>query len=747
MPVSSINSPRFNSAAYSEKIPGFFKEVFTGKKEPLNVLYIQGLDDTYEKTKKMSREHLNEEVRSGEIKVNNLEGNSADAKLKKLEQTLLALRQQGRINEATQIILSCKPGENPGELDIGRNGSAEVWKVKDVIDAIRGGRTTGQLPSPSDFHGAIHIFGHSHEEFKPEDRKQFGNVLMHASGKFNWSHHHAFMIGHIVRASKNIKDGSPEQITRQVRDAIQPYAGYPIYRISNDKVKIKYPSFHNPSAQRTEFYINSIKNHKKPIDMLISSVERDSIDTLQIRMNTGGLLSRIKDKRNDLASYETLKARLLGAVVCSKKDQAAKLQFLTDTLEMDFSRLDPQSWIGTALQAEISRNRDRLDPSLIAFLEEMNFEIVPENQYVEFISNKIMQGKLPDLITKFPNILTRLDTLDCKDVCKLTYAAFHSPECKSTIGMLWSCGLKFKSLTEDQLKSIVEQFDQDPVAYTILIDALADAGAISAVETLGKSEKFIYNLLSSNPQNQEKIRQKLVQGISDNDSNLPKLVEESIYAAVESNNVKPMKFLMDCGLPPDFIVKDGQTVIHCACTHQPPSAELIELLCQRGANLKMKSQLELSAIDFLQMNVKIDLQQMEKILRILVAKDNSILGENDKYNLKPVHYAASQPNPVFVEALLKIEPAYVNNVCDDQQMTPLHVAIVSAYHNQKKGSLKKTEFLKVVDILLKNNADLDAKDANDVTPRQYMSEFKEFESFDLEARKSKLLRDSNLVAV
>ena len=81
MSVPSIHGPKFNSHAYSEKIPGAgIKEFFTGKKEPLNVLYIQGLDNSFGKTKKLSREHLDESIRSGEIKINDLDGATSDDK-------------------------------------------------------------------------------------------------------------------------------------------------------------------------------------------------------------------------------------------------------------------------------------------------------------------------------------------------------------------------------------------------------------------------------------------------------------------------------------------------------------------------------------------------------------------------------------------------------------------------------------------------------------------------------------------
>lgn len=757
MSVPSIHGPKFNSHAYSEKIPGAgIKEFFTGKKEPLNVLYIQGLDDSFGKTKKLSREHLDESIRSGEIKINDLDGATSHDKLKTLENTLLALRQKGRINNATQIILSCKPGENAGELSIGCDENQGAWEIKDTIDAIRGGRTEGQVRSSSDFDGVIHIFGHGPEEFKLENRKEFGNVLMHASGKFNWSHHHAFMIGHIARASRNIENEAPEKIARQVRDALQPYAGYPIYRISDEKVKIKYPTFRNQSSERISFYVNSIKNHKKPIDMLISSVERDSLETLAIRLKTGDLSSRLKDKKHDLASFEILKARLLGAVVCSKKDQEAKLKLLTDELGIDFHGIDPESWIGTALQAEITRNRDRLDPTLLSFLHQLKFEVIFGNDqhYLNFIEKKITEGRLPELIQKFPKILTeRLNQLDCRQVLKLTHAAFNSPECQSTIGLLRSCGLNFSMLTKDQLQDLIKQFMVEPSPYVPLVDGLAQNGAASIIEILGenKKAKFLYNFLSSDTKNQEKIREKLTQGITDKEDLVKELVQEAFTAAIHFQNLKPIKFLIDCGLQPDFDIDGGYTVLHHACKHfsDNPSAVLkvIELFSDAGANLHVRSRYEFTPIDLILRNKDYDSQQAEQILRIFMQHDQNIFDELDADDLRLVHRAARLSNPVFLEALLKIKPRYTNKASSDQLFTPLHLAIIQADADKQSGQFRKAEFLKVVEILLKNNANLDAEDRDGNTPKEYMAALKGFEDFDLEQWKSELSTTADAIAV
>jgi ankyrin repeat protein len=80
-------------------------------------------------------------------------------------------------------------------------------------------------------------------------------------------------------------------------------------------------------------------------------------------------------------------------------------------------------------------------------------------------------------------------------------------------------------------------------------------------------------------------------------------------------------------------------------------------------------------------------------------------------------------------------------------VTPLHVAIAGADERRKEGSLNKQEFLRVVDILLENNANLDAEDSNGNTPKDYMSGLKGFEQINLEDRQSELVQKKNLLAV
>ena len=127
--------------------------------------------------------------------------------------------------------------------------------------------------------------------------------------------------------------------------------------------------------------------------------------------------------------------------------------------------------------------------------------------------------------------------------------------------------------------------------------------------------------------------------------------------------------------------------------------------------------------------------------------DQNIFDELDADDLRLVHRAARLSNPVFLEALLKIKPQYTNKASSDRLFTPLHVAIIQADADQKSGKFREAEFLKVVEILLKNNADLDAEDRYGTTPKQYMAALKGFGNFDLDRRKTELLTTADAIAV
>ena len=127
--------------------------------------------------------------------------------------------------------------------------------------------------------------------------------------------------------------------------------------------------------------------------------------------------------------------------------------------------------------------------------------------------------------------------------------------------------------------------------------------------------------------------------------------------------------------------------------------------------------------------------------------DQNIFDELDADDLRLVHRAARLSNPVFLEALLKIRPKYINKASSEQLFTPLHVAIIQANDDQKSGQFKKAEFLEVVKILLKNNADLDAKDIYGHSPKEYLAGLKGFEDFNLEKWKAELSTTADAIAV
>ncbi|MEY3721656.1 MAG: hypothetical protein RL618_2175, partial [Pseudomonadota bacterium] len=216
-------------------------------------------------------------------------------------------------------------------------------------------------------------------------------------------------------------------------------------------------------------------------------------------------------------------------------------------------------------------------------------------------------------------------------------------------------------------------------------------------------------------------------------------------------NLNPIKFLIECGLKPDFDIEGGFTVLHHACQHfsdNPTAAlEVINSFSSAGTNLHVQSDYPWTPIDVILHNKNYDSQQAEQILRIFMQHDQSIFDTSDTDGLNLVHRAARSGNSVFLEALLKIKPQYTNKASSGQLLTPLHVAIIQADADKKSGKFRGDEFLNVVEILLKNNADLDAEDEDRHTPKDYMAALKGFDNVDLEQWKSELSTTADAIAV
>lgn len=757
MSVPSIHGPKHHAAVYSEKIKPNLKNFINGKPTPLDILYIQALDDSYERTKTTSREHFNESISSGEIKVKGLEGNNPQEKLQKLAIELMTLRQEGKINNSTQIILSCKPGDDNGVLDIGRDGKTETWKIKDVIDAIRGGKSAGQTPTSTDFQGTVHLFGHSHEEFDVDTRKEFGNVLMHASGKFNWSHHHAFMIGHIVKASFNIKEGSPEDITRQIRDAIQPYAGYPVYRISHEKVKIKYPRFRDDDICKNNRDVCAVINHKNPTDMLISSIERDTEATLLKRLNTGGLANRLRKNISHIGEYE--KQRLLAALAASKTDQTKKLKILSD-LGISFKKTNYHFETGPALSYAVEKNRDHLEPELIIFFLELGINPIPDNFFVDVLCKRIRKNEYFPFINSLETFPWRARALSIDDIEKVFQACMESSDCRAAIASLRATGVKFRNISDDSFKKMLRPFGDDILLWTNRVDQLGRAGLRQVADHLSKKNKFLYQFFSEDDSQRANIKNDVISAINDKE-NLGDFVAWVIEFHKKNNDSRPLKFLLECGLDPNFEIEPGRTLLVALCSLPRPNADLIKTLIDKGAKAKKNSNGWPRPVDALlfnsNQNRNLNPDDLKKILRLLLKSDPDAFKRRDKNGLTLPHRAVRNLNSSFLEALIDVDPKCLKYTSEPHQMTPLHVVIGDRLKDQDNNKkYDKKRFEKIVDLLLKSNAATDAKSTNIAedeeaeeitTPQDYIHCLEGYENFDLDERQKELITEAGAMRV
>ena len=232
MSITQLGGSKYGSNAYREELrikgasaTNSKDSGHKDKEKPLDVLYIQAMDEDHTECKNNARKSLRDKANYGEINVKNLEGGTKEEKMQKLKIVLHNLRLEGKYNNNTQVIFSFNPGEADGELDIRRNSRKEKaadnkWGLDELVAVVRGGEQAGMYKANSDFEGTIHIFGHDPEKIGIEIVKKYGNVLMHANGKSNLDYNHVYMIDKIAESARRISGNSAESRAASMRDAL-----------------------------------------------------------------------------------------------------------------------------------------------------------------------------------------------------------------------------------------------------------------------------------------------------------------------------------------------------------------------------------------------------------------------------------------------------------------------------------------------------------------------------------------------
>ncbi len=719
MTIPSIHGPKFSSDAYIEKTTSksFWPRSKNDDSKPVDILCIQAMDEDHDDVKAASRKYMDGKVNYGEIKISKLEGKTPEEKMKSFEMTLQLLRQSGKIGKHTQVIFLGKPGDKEGEVNISRNQWAGTWKIEEMVRAIRTGPAAGHVASNDDFKGTIHLFGPGVEDFDRKKIKEFGNVLMHASGKYNWDRQLAVMVDRIASATTHLSAETPEEITRQMRDALQPFAGYPIYRVSNQKLIIKYATFHDD--KQIEFYKRSIEKHQNPIDMLISSVERDRPETLTKRLSVGGLFTRLQESKKAGPWGYKAKERLLIALVCAKQGQAEKLAILKDQLKI---KLDsPELKNSPGLRAAIAANRDRLSPEVIGFLNGNGVSTVPDNNFLEFLCKKIESDKLEDL-SKFVNaFLGRKFSFSNVEWQRILLATLKTSAPDMTLNILALVGMNYKNFSGPGLSAIADEFKNDPVGTAAVMDLFENQKTTISGYLRSDEDQFLYYVLSDIHGKRDEVKadvKNLIKNPGNHGDFLKKMVTAAIDLASRRGDLSAFKFLVECGLPLDFNLGNSRTPVHYICEQPKPNAKLVEFILDEWGPTQTPPMMS-HPIENLITNTQCNRQAARELTAVMIKKHPDLVNQRVEGDSRYLHYATLFLNLGVIEGILEASPTSVN-VLGNNQYTPLHTAALVNVRKGNNARFSKEEeyrFKEVVSVLLKAGADLNLESQSGDTPQ------------------------------
>ena len=731
--MMSLTAPAMGSKSYSERVSASSRATdpisLAGDGKQLDVLYIQAMDSDHSASKEHARKALKgSKINYGEISVNKLEGKTEAEKMASFRRVLTELRETGRLHPDTQVILSFQPGEQAGELRIGDKTSGDNWKLESVIQEVRGHSRGSHSLGQTKFKGTIHVFAHEPEDFDKDKLKRCGNLLMHATGKFNWDHQQDHAVARIIASAREIKGSDQEQRAQAMRNALTNHAGYPIFRVSSSHIKIKYPTFVDKA--RTRYYQQAVKAHKNPVDMLIYSLENEPAETVRKRLISGGLLRRIRDVTENRGMDRREKSLLLTAVVASSKDQDAKLKLLSE-MGVKFSKYD--RLLTGGVKAAIEKNRDVITVNMLEFLENIDIKTVSKNSIVDFLKKKIASN-MPEIGRVIGKIGHRLEEIPVQDVDELVIAAIHSKTPELILQKLLDAGLKMKKIEPLALQQIADEvLDlKSDVKFKIL--DFFEKNNIRLADHMDKRDRLEYRVFSKIPGYREKVQGDLSALIEDDEN--PILLRNLVHAAIDlvrrENDLSLIQFLLDSGLDPDYQLNAPSTLLQQIFLSGLINADLISLLVSEGADAGVLDEDGGSLLHLLASNRQVDRDVAREVANMLIDLGNQtdLLAKD---GISPMYAAAFSHNRGVLDALLPREFDKINLSSGPGGQTLLHAAMVRPL--SYPANIDPVAFDQTLDLLLTWGAGSDQMDDQELTPQDYIVNIRGYKNYNLEERR------------
>ena len=717
--------------------------------KPLDILYIQAMDTDHEDWKINTRKTLEKSskdgaVNSGEISVKDLEGDDPTEKFYSFTRMLSGLRSQGILNDSTQVILSFKPGEQQNMLDISRGEFEGAWDVEKVLQAVRGEIDDSDGETNREFNGTIHLFGFDPNEFGSDALKRDGNLLLHASGKFNWDYKHDEIIKCVINNAKAIKNDDPEVRTKSIRDVLQRHAGYPIIRAGRERVTIKYPTF--KSSKRLGIYKKEIERHQDPVNMFISSIERDSLDTIKKRMQAGlrsGVLGNLSEGKFQSKKDNT---RLLVALAATNKDQKQKLDYLRT--EIGISIKNDDLYKTGSLCLVLDKKRKSIDDGVHQYIFNVaNEEVLTKDLCIDFLEKRIssnIPGAL-DSALKIKSIKNAIQNLDGDRIAHLLIKILETEadiDKEDIISRLISMGLKINRLSNQKRISLTGSINLLNYPEKIKIFDLFHNKDLDLKKNMGHVEKIKYQIFSKIPGSSDSIKNELQKLISDAKSDPSEKVklDEIVSAAFgianhhSFPNLDAMEFILNCGLDPNYACNNKWPLLHIACK-DVFSKDLTQLFLSHKANPKIT--VEPDKVDarrlFCTYSGSLSAKDSLDVLDLMIDRHDD--ENHDELNILIIH-AAHGFNYKLLEKLI------INHPVDDDDIATAILDVIFEGAEKEGVQININEFENTLRVFWDRvNIDLSKKQLSGYQKR--LNNLPNYKGIDILQLKKRLLGNKN----